>query len=335
MTHNSALHSQQTIDPKKIIQDNGDDKAIIAALAILQTLSQQPEFQDNKKISGLFSRLLNESSIEQIITLFYRVIKKGFNVEHLEYNNSMQTTKISFGDIAHYNYAYDLMLENQHIGTIHFSSTHPLTHQDEESIYQLSYLLIYPIRNSINYQIAVKSALTDMLTKLGNRASFSQKLNHELEICKRYNKQMSLLLIDIDHFKKVNDAYGHAAGDFILRNVAKKLHQNCRKTDGAFRLGGEEFVVLLRETPIDKAMSTAERLREAIEEMNCIFQNQSIKVTISLGIAGFNYNSTMESLLEHADEALYEAKRTGRNKIITAKIPLTYDDNNNTLQSLV
>ena len=159
-------------------------------------------------------------------------------------------------------------------------------------------------------------AATDSLTGLKNRRFFTQELMRELDKCNRYAQETSLALLDLDHFKEVNDQYGHLAGDLILKEISKIL-QNLRKADLAARLGGEEFVILMPHTGLDKAAIMAERVRAEIEDKNFKLENgKVIHCTISIGLTSiFQDDTSIEDILRRADQALYMSKNSGRNRV--------------------
>ena len=161
-------------------------------------------------------------------------------------------------------------------------------------------------------------AYVDSLTRLGNRRQYESIAGAELERCGRIGNTFGLIVIDIDHFKKVNDTYGHAAGDAILAGVAKELENRLRKYDSVFRYGGEEFVVVLPESNLEICGVVAERLRSAIEEHTFVFEGTEIPITISLGGAIYSRcePTNLEALFKLADEALYQAKKSGRNRYL-------------------
>ncbi len=165
-------------------------------------------------------------------------------------------------------------------------------------------------------------AATDPLTGVPNRRSFETTARREVERARRYAKPFSVLALDIDHFKRVNDTYGHDIGDIVLKGVSRICLEKLRVTDILARLGGEEFAMLLPETDIDAATNLAERLRYAIESNPIVTAKGALPVTVSLGVAQYAPNEpTIEAALKRADEAMYEAKRSGRNKIVVAKLP--------------
>ncbi len=152
---------------------------------------------------------------------------------------------------------------------------------------------------------------TDPLTGLLNRRTLKEILQTNMSFSMRHNFPLSIIMSDIDHFKSVNDSYGHEVGDKVLKTVAKILDKSCRIEDIVFRFGGEEFLSLLPNTNALSALNCAERLRRKIE--NTSIPNVKQKITISLGITELLPNDTDESFIRRADEALYEAKRKGRN----------------------
>lgn len=156
----------------------------------------------------------------------------------------------------------------------------------------------------------------DGLTGIYNRRYLEQALSREFGRVKRYEGTLSLIMIDLDHFKRVNDQRGHLAGDEVIRRAAETLSHGVRDTDTLGRYGGEEFVVLLPQTKIDGALILAERLRSLIAAAPIMFNDDPIAVTISVGVAEMNTDITShEQLLQHADEALYESKKNGRNRV--------------------
>ncbi|MBL8148985.1 MAG: diguanylate cyclase [Blastocatellia bacterium] len=164
-------------------------------------------------------------------------------------------------------------------------------------------------------------ATYDGLTELMRRTAFEGVFEDELRRCRRYNHPLSILMIDIDHFKRVNDKYGHQIGDLVLKKVAKCLKEQLRSTDTPSRYGGEEFCVLLAETNLEAALKVAENLRKKISSMVALFvEGEEIKVTVSIGIYSGNGENLPEmgDIYSLADKALYEAKTSGRNCIRTA-----------------
>jgi diguanylate cyclase (GGDEF)-like protein len=168
-------------------------------------------------------------------------------------------------------------------------------------------------------RLLLELSQTDPLTRLCNRRSLTEMLENEISRCQRYLAPCSLIMCDIDHFKKVNDDYGHQAGDDVLVRVADLLREHLRPYDLAARYGGEEFCLVLPETNLLHAEEVAERIRKSIEEYRFTGNLGSLRLTISLGVASMCGGSgkTEDELLRNADEALYLAKHNGRNRVET------------------
>ena len=157
-------------------------------------------------------------------------------------------------------------------------------------------------------------SVTDPLTHLYNRRHFENEFEREFKRAKRYNDDLSIAVIDIDFFKKINDTYGHSCGDYVLKEIAYIMSQNFRQTDTLFRYGGEEFVVILTETPKYTAKVPLERLRKKIETNVFKFNNREINLTVSIGVTSRIDFEKSSEMFEDADKALYKAKDEGRNK---------------------
>jgi diguanylate cyclase (GGDEF)-like protein len=155
---------------------------------------------------------------------------------------------------------------------------------------------------------------TDPLTGVGNRRWLDIEINQRIAQLKRQNAPFSTLLVDIDHFKAINDGLGHDAGDAILVSVAKELRSTLRDMDVICRVGGEEFVIVLPGTNADAAALAGQRLRSAIEKASFLFNDKLVPVTVSIGVTAARATDSQEKMLKRADEALFAAKRSGRNR---------------------
>jgi len=155
----------------------------------------------------------------------------------------------------------------------------------------------------------------DSLTGLSNRRFMDLQLVHELIRAQRYNRKLAVIMADLDHFKRINDDFGHQAGDLVLIVVAQILKESCREVDFIARYGGEEFLLLLPETPSNGAILVCERIRKAVEDYGWSQIKPGLRVTISLGIAYDVKVQDCKEMLHQADAKLYEAKRAGRNTV--------------------
>ena len=161
-------------------------------------------------------------------------------------------------------------------------------------------------------------AMTDVLTQLPNREAWQERLDLEFQRWRRYQNPLSLAVLDIDFFKRVNDSYGHKAGDRVLQLVAKALRERLRQTDFIARFGGEEFVLLFAETEAEVARKVLDGLREHIKALPFHFRGEPVSVSFSAGVSGFELGDETEAVFDRADRALYQAKDAGRDQICLA-----------------
>jgi diguanylate cyclase (GGDEF)-like protein len=160
-------------------------------------------------------------------------------------------------------------------------------------------------------------ATTDPLTGLNNRKRVMSILGDHYKYYRRYKTEFSVLMLDVDHFKDVNDTYGHQAGDMVLKQVAELFNENLRNVDSAGRYGGEEFLVILAESGGDESIQAAERIRKAVANHVVIYEDQEIQVRISVGIGQIHkQDGDEQQILRRADMALYRAKNQGRNRVV-------------------
>ena len=177
---------------------------------------------------------------------------------------------------------------------------------------QLSLIL----QNVKMYEETKALSLVDDLTSIYNRRFFYLAANKESERAKRYAKALSLILIDIDHFKRINDRYGHVVGDEVLQKVTHTIQKDLRTGDIFSRYGGEEFLILLPETSGEVAVKVAERIRESISNLPLICNTEENHITLSIGVTQLtSKRDTVQALISAADEALYQAKQKGRNRV--------------------
>jgi diguanylate cyclase (GGDEF)-like protein len=195
--------------------------------------------------------------------------------------------------------------------------------RNDEGVIESIFLIVQDVTELTVYEKKlVEMNMKDGLTGIFNRRYLDRRLEEEFQRARRYGREFSLIVCDIDFFKKVNDTYGHQCGDLILKNVSAKIASALRKTDCLGRYGGEEFCCILPETGLEQALLVAERVREMIQAMESLYEEQTVMVSISLGVSRLDERLTSEKeLFSRADEALYEAKRTGRNRVMTLDPP--------------
>lgn len=219
-----------------------------------------------------------------------------------------------------------LVIRGQLIGSLNQGSknaSHFVSHAATDLLEHLAAVTAMCIDSTVSHERLKLDGLTDSLTGISNRRFFERRLKEEIERWRRSGSSLCCVVVDIDHFKRVNDQFGHQIGDVILRRVAQELGKVSRSSDVLARYGGEEFVLLLPETPIPVAVEIAERLREDVAAL--IFDEKVLKnfqVTVSLGLANLvDQNNADESspggwLFQQADNALYQAKNSGRNRVV-------------------
>lgn len=165
------------------------------------------------------------------------------------------------------------------------------------------------------YEEIYRMTIVDGLTQIHNKRYLSEALERELIRARRHSRALSLIMFDIDHFKRINDECGHLAGDYVLRELAEVIQERIRRDEVFARYGGEEFAIMLPESELSGAITLAESLRERVAEHRFTFQGEHIKVTVSMGCASVEPDDTATALIARADEKLYEAKRSGRNRV--------------------
>ncbi|MBT5549872.1 MAG: diguanylate cyclase [Nitrospina sp.] len=163
----------------------------------------------------------------------------------------------------------------------------------------------------------IQDSETDPLTGLFNRRTFLKRIEEEAMRFRRYQKPFSILFGDIDFFKKINDTYGHAAGDAVLINISNILKTEKREIDQVARWGGEEFLILLPETDVAGAVQHGNKIREMISAKPFIYEGQEINITMSFGVSIYNGDTSIEKTIDLADQRLYRAKESGRNKVVS------------------
>lgn len=286
--------------------------------------SKKPAVQD--ELVNLLLQFQQSLDVNELITKFAELIEQETGLDGYHYSHSEQAITCRGGSHNRHKIAYTLTIEDQELGEIKFYRSQAFSESESQRIETFLTFLVYPLRNALRYQQAVDSAYIDPLTNLHNRASMLDEMQRLDSLASRGEMTLSLLIVDIDHFKRINDQFGHVNGDKVIRQVAKQLSKNLRDSDHLFRYGGEEFVIILEGLNTHEAAKVAERLRQDIASHTYTFRNnndantkeQHTHTTISVGISQWHNDDTM-ALLNRADHALYTAKSEGRNKVIAEK----------------
>ena len=255
---------------------------------------------------------------QRILGLFFREVQRLVPLDALQYQHTPSDLRLEFGQRGHHSISYSLSHEGEPMGELVFRRNQRFSESEQGSLESLLSTLLYPMRNALLYRAATRSALRDPLTDTGNRIAMDQTLQREIEMARRHLLPLSLLMLDIDHFKRINDNHGHSAGDQVLKAVAAAIKGQLRNVDMVFRFGGEEFLILLSNTGREAAAMVGERLRHAAQAQDYRADGQPIELTVSLGCSTLLPGESAESLLRRADSALYVAKREGRNRLAMA-----------------
>lgn len=251
---------------------------------------------------------------QKILSLFKREIGESVLVDAIRFQSG-DAIDFSLGNRGVHSCEYNLKTKGQHLGKLTFYRNTRFREHELANLEALLGTLIYPLRNAMRYQDALQQAFKDPLTGAGNRIALNDALLREMELAKRHGYSMSLLMLDLDHFKAINDGFGHLVGDQVLKTVVAKIQECIRQTDICFRYGGEEFVVLLNNANIANARLIAERIRMTICDVCIHTEKGPLQLTISTGLSVQTPEDSANSLLDRADQALYRAKHSGRNKV--------------------
>lgn len=269
---------------------------------------------------GAFDALLKLQAtldVEELLARFISLISGELSIDGYSYIGPQASAiHCQGGHTNRHALAYQLMVEAEQLGELLVYRSRPFSEAESMSLEDMLCLLVYPLRNCLRFQEAIRSSFTDPLTGLGNRSNMLPQIQREISLSNREARQASLLMIDIDHFKNINDTQGHLSGDQVIICIADIIRRTVRDFDLVFRYGGEEFAVLLVNTDGVRAHQVAERLRKNVEGHTCRLSNgRSVSPTISIGVSALDRHDTPQTLIERADRGLYRAKSDGRNLV--------------------
>ncbi len=275
---------------------------------------------NNDIISRLTRRLQTTLDTSDIIQMFAKELQTIVDYKQLTFSVDGQTI-ITIGERSgSHSCQYNLTIDDVNLGSIRFTRKKRFIEEELAIIERIASTLVFPLRNANLYQSALQSALRDDLTGFGNKRALDAGLHREAELSVRHKTPLSIIMLDVDHFKKINDSMGHLAGDKILKDLAATIKKSSRQSDLCFRYGGEEFLVILDDTDAVQAINIAERIRQSVEQYSYNYNGKIVPVTISLGAATFEENESLETFKDRADKALYKAKGQGRNIVISSEL---------------
>ncbi|MBF0226862.1 MAG: GGDEF domain-containing protein [Desulfobacterales bacterium] len=263
-------------------------------------------------INAWVDPIINENSFTQVIKNDFHT-DKGIFIHHINKNN-YDRNQISFQSNQVKSF---VLIDENYSARLYILPERKMLPYHDEIIEIIIETLNIALSNAIKIKNLKNEASIDPLTKCYNRREFDRIIDRDISNSQRYNKDLSIIMLDIDHFKKINDTYGHQTGDKVLTEIAKELNKQSRKGDTVARYGGEEFVIVLPEVRKSKALEVANRLRMSIEQLQIEFQSgKNINVTASFGVASLTKTHNKDSFLKEADKMLYQAKDRGRNTVM-------------------
>ena len=286
-----------------------------ANLAIVSNKTFEASKAANLQHYDISSALQTTLEFTELISIFCSKIQMMIPHTGVVYSNDEFDLEYKKGIETKHFCTYTLTIEDQPLGELRLMRQQRFSDDEIQLLETLLCCLIYPLKNATLYKQAIKMAHTDPLTNTKNRAAFNDTIQREYDLANRNSNPLSLIFIDIDHFKSVNDTYGHECGDVVLSSIASRITESVRSSDIIFRYGGEEFVVLLSETNLDEAGVIAERIRSAIKNHTLAFDMKTLNITASLGVSSLKGNDTTDTFVNRADNAMYQAKMNGRNQV--------------------
>ena len=284
--------------------------------------------QVDEILKAFIESLIINEPFEEIIKKLYKFLHYNISLSSLKVETDYFKCSIDendLKDVKKYAYDYDIFFENKKLGKIIFEFEKKLSDKDVYFLNILTKKLSLPLGASLYRYLQLKKheekekvlyekSIKDPLTGLYNRNFLYEFLEKKIKEAKRYKFPLTLAVIDIDFFKKINDTYGHLVGDCVLKELAKILTDEFRGSDIVVRFGGEEFIVILPFSDLKEACSRFEELRKKIEEKR--FCDEKLNVTVSIGATEFKQNDSLDTFIDRADKNLYEAKNKGRNRVV-------------------
>lgn len=266
----------------------------------------------NLRLSDLLSRSLEPSNIIEAFTSEVRT-----DIPHTGYHfrDPNMKTLVSQGEEGGFEVNYRLIIQDRQLGNLTLFRQYAFSDGDLSNLEDYLCALVHPLNNAIMYQIALKTAFQDPLTNLSNRTSMEKFLPREIELAKRHNQPMALLVMDLDGFKLINDSWGHDVGDQVLRSVGGVILKAVRNTDLLYRYGGDEFVAGLPHTDMKGALDVGERIRAGVAKLKLPGSKLTGKIKMSIGVTIVLADDILTGAFKRADKALYQAKQAGRNRI--------------------
>ena len=256
--------------------------------------------------------------LDWVINQFMEHIHSYLLFDGYTYTNNELKLKIEYSRQQGHSCSYNLNIDEAEQGQLQIFRGRKFAESELVLLEDMLTMLVYPLRNAIQFKKASLLAHSDALTGVKNRSTFDESLEREINLSQRHGQDFTMLIVDIDHFKKVNDTYGHSSGDEVLKTVAQNIQSCIRTTDMLFRYGGEEFVILLANSDCEKSYVIADRILESVRAIDLKIKEQTLDLSVSIGLACLNVQDNSQSLFNRADTAMYAAKNDGRDQINVA-----------------
>ena len=281
-------------------------------------VASRPEQVHPERLYDFVFALQRTLDIPRLLAIFAERIRSVVPCHGVEFRNRTLDLRFLDGEERLHRCSYQLTLGSEHLGELVFSRRKAFSKTEIRHLETLLTTFLYPLRNALLYRSAREEATRDVLTGVRNRKALDDHLHLEVERAQRYATLLSMLVIDADRFKQVNDRLGHLAGDHLLVQIARLLTAMSRNSDLVFRYGGDEFVMLLPNSDKDGARVLAERIRRKAHEMKTGFDGKPISVSVSIGVAELKRGGNRDGLFKAADEAMLLAKSRGCDRVVTA-----------------
>lgn len=281
--------------------------------------TEGPTIPDRDWRLALVTSLRTTLDPEALVALFSAKVAEIVPHTGLRFAPARGGPALAAGNEGESRCSHPLMVEGVRFGEATFSRSERFSPDEAAVLGGVLMDLAYPLRNALMYREALSAATRDSLTGAGNRAGLDATLPREVALARRYGTPLSVIMIDLDRFKSVNDRFGHPAGDAVLEGFAARVRSCIRSSDLLFRIGGEEFAILASNTPLDGAVMLAERIRGEAAGRPFDTSAGGIAVTGSFGVACHRRGESGAGLLARADGALYAAKAGGRNRVETVR----------------
>lgn len=282
---------------------------------VIFSSTDQAGLQESDLRWRLMQALQTSLEMETLLNIFFDQVQSTVAFDGFSYKLDLLDLEINVGKQSIHSCNYRLITQQDYLGELTFFRNRRFPERDLAVLEGLLSVIVFPIRNAIRYRDAVTAALADPLTGAGNRIALNNTLQREIELAKRYEQSMAVLMIDLDHFKCINENFGHTLGDQILKGLVQTVKSEIRGSDIVFRYGGEEFVVLLTNTNQATAMEIANRLRLSVNAMQVEREGEPVSASVSIGVSMLHPEDSVKRILERASFAMFSAKSEGRDQV--------------------